>query len=282
MFSPCYTVGLRQKVQFVVVSQFEKIGTLVSVTKMSSSATEESSSRGAQTFSTRTLMGSDEEIWHVYAKQIGALVNEQCNKPVLLGIALKKHSPQILHQILTLLRSNSVWWCLFEKARGCQILKLAVHFWSEESTCNHQLLFVASHSIFQNKSLFFQHLFSLVWNTTYKNKVLSLLNYLLNWKVRDKTTVPHNAGFQAVRERASHSRAAAVRHMGKHTRKRKELFHFCYGIWHCSNSCLIFVHSRCTWATGMHVCWLKFVCQTVLKKKNRLASTKSSLVSVYK
>lgn len=94
---------------FVIVSQFEKIGTLVSVTKMSSSATEESSSRGAQTFSTRTLMGSDEEIWHVYAKQIGALVNEQCNKPVLLGIALKKHSPQILHQILTLLRSNSVW-----------------------------------------------------------------------------------------------------------------------------------------------------------------------------
>lgn len=94
---------------FVIVSQFEKIGTLVSVNKMSSSATEESSSRGAHTFSTRTLMGSDEEIWHVYAKQIGALVNEHCNKPVLLGIALKKHSPQILHQILTLLQSTSVW-----------------------------------------------------------------------------------------------------------------------------------------------------------------------------
>jgi len=94
---------------FVIVSQFEKIGTLVSVNKMSSSATEDSSSSGEHTFSTRTLMGSDEEIWHVYAKQIGALVNEHCSKPVLLGIALKKHSPQILQQILTLLQSNSVW-----------------------------------------------------------------------------------------------------------------------------------------------------------------------------
>ncbi|KAL9950260.1 hypothetical protein ACROYT_G042735 [Oculina patagonica] len=94
---------------FVVVSQFEKIGTLIDVNKMSSSATQDSSSQGSHTFSTRTLMGSDEEIWHVYAKQIGTLVNEHSNKPVLLGIALKKHSPQILQQILKLLQSNRVW-----------------------------------------------------------------------------------------------------------------------------------------------------------------------------
>jgi len=91
----------------VIVSQFEKIGTLISVNKLSS--TEDSSARGTQTFSTRTLMGSDEEIWHVYAKQIGALINETSNKPVLLGIALKKHSPQILQQILRLLHSIKVW-----------------------------------------------------------------------------------------------------------------------------------------------------------------------------
>ncbi|RMX41676.1 proteasome assembly chaperone 3-like [Pocillopora verrucosa] len=92
---------------FLIVSQFEKIGTLVSVNRMS--PTESSSKREAQTFNTRILMGSDEEIWHVYAKQIGALITEHASKPVLLGIALKKHSPQILQQILKLLETNRVW-----------------------------------------------------------------------------------------------------------------------------------------------------------------------------
>ena len=50
-----------------------------------------------------------QEIWHVYAKQIGALINKNSNKPVLLGIALKKHSPQILQQILELVQSSHVW-----------------------------------------------------------------------------------------------------------------------------------------------------------------------------
>ncbi|CAH3116858.1 unnamed protein product [Pocillopora meandrina] len=73
------------------------------------SPTESSSKREAQTFNTRILMGSDEEIWHVYAKQIGALITEHASKPVLLGISLKKHSPQILQQILKLLETNRVW-----------------------------------------------------------------------------------------------------------------------------------------------------------------------------
>ena len=51
-----------------------------------------------------------QEIWHVYAKQIAKLISESSNKPVLLGIALKKHSPQILQQILHLLQANKVWW----------------------------------------------------------------------------------------------------------------------------------------------------------------------------
>ncbi|XP_020625352.1 proteasome assembly chaperone 3-like [Orbicella faveolata] len=80
---------------FVIVSQFEKIGTLVSF-------------KFCQIDSNVNIFIL-QEIWHVYAKQIGALVNEHCSKPVLLGIALKKHSPQILQQILTLLQSNSVW-----------------------------------------------------------------------------------------------------------------------------------------------------------------------------
>nr|XP_058951997.1 proteasome assembly chaperone 3-like isoform X2 [Pocillopora verrucosa] len=42
---------------FLIVSQFEKIGTLVSVNRMS--PTESSSKREAQTFNTRILMGSD-------------------------------------------------------------------------------------------------------------------------------------------------------------------------------------------------------------------------------
>ncbi|XP_073228160.1 proteasome assembly chaperone 3-like [Porites lutea] len=92
---------------FVIVSQFEKIGTLISVNKLSS--TKDASATGMQTFSTKTLIGIDEEIWHVYAKQIAKLISESSNKPVLLGIALKKHSPQILQQILHLLQANRVW-----------------------------------------------------------------------------------------------------------------------------------------------------------------------------
>ncbi|XP_068690356.1 proteasome assembly chaperone 3-like [Montipora foliosa] len=92
---------------FVIVSQLEKMGNLISVNKLSSS--EDASSTGTQTFHTKTLMGSDEEIWHVYAKQIGALVSSSSSKPLLVGIALKKHSPQTLQQILKLLQSNQVW-----------------------------------------------------------------------------------------------------------------------------------------------------------------------------
>ena len=66
----------------------------------------------------KVMFFSLQEIWHVYAKQIGALISENCNKPVLLGLALKKHSPQILQQILTLLQSNRVWWCISSQQSG--------------------------------------------------------------------------------------------------------------------------------------------------------------------
>lgn len=79
----------------------------ISVNKLSTS--EDSSLTGTPTLDTKTLMGSDEEIWHVYAKQIGALICENSNKPLLVGIALKKHSPQTLQQILRLLQLNRVW-----------------------------------------------------------------------------------------------------------------------------------------------------------------------------
>ena len=49
-------------------------------------------------------------------------------------------------------------------------------------TTNYCLLF---HIIYvcTNKSSFVQHFFYLVWNTTYKNKVFCLFNYLINWLV---------------------------------------------------------------------------------------------------
>ncbi|XP_074612418.1 proteasome assembly chaperone 3-like [Acropora palmata] len=102
VFCSCYQDRI-----FVIVSQFEKMGNLISVNKLSTS--EDSSLTGTPTLDTKTLMGSDEEIWHVYAKQIGALICENSNKPLLVGIALKKHSPQTLQQILRLLQLNRVW-----------------------------------------------------------------------------------------------------------------------------------------------------------------------------
>ncbi|XP_015772578.1 PREDICTED: proteasome assembly chaperone 3-like [Acropora digitifera] len=94
VFCSCYQDRI-----FVIVSQFEKMGNLVSFCQLLNFDWSD----------TKTLMGSDEEIWHVYAKQIGALICENSNKPLLVGIALKKHSPQTLQQILKLLQLNRVW-----------------------------------------------------------------------------------------------------------------------------------------------------------------------------
>ncbi|KAK3743502.1 hypothetical protein QZH41_020601 [Actinostola sp. cb2023] len=89
----------------VVVTQFNKFGTMINIKRdkpMSSSLTPNDQPCVQSTYSTKVLLGKDEPIWHVYGRQIAIAVsdeNDHSNRPVLLAIALKKHSPEILHCI---------------------------------------------------------------------------------------------------------------------------------------------------------------------------------------
>ncbi|EDO34478.1 predicted protein [Nematostella vectensis] len=92
----------------VLVTQFQKFGTLVSVTRDQPVARPDQAQGGtdSHTFTTKVLMGDDLPIWHVYGQQIFKAINgEDGCKPVLVAIALQNHSPEILKCILGQLES---------------------------------------------------------------------------------------------------------------------------------------------------------------------------------
>ncbi|XP_031550581.1 proteasome assembly chaperone 3-like [Actinia tenebrosa] len=89
----------------VVVTQYRKFGTLINVKKESTVSRDLSSNQplnNEPVFNTKVLMGKDEPVWHVYGRQIASIIGEkdESNRQVLLAIALKKHSPEILHCIM--------------------------------------------------------------------------------------------------------------------------------------------------------------------------------------
>ncbi|KAG9342989.1 hypothetical protein JZ751_015205 [Albula glossodonta] len=70
---------------FVVLTQYGKIGSLITVTPDS-----KSSDIGTPMFSTKVLLGKDEALTHVCAKNLVTFVSQEAgNRPVLLGLALK-------------------------------------------------------------------------------------------------------------------------------------------------------------------------------------------------
>ncbi|XP_038619794.1 proteasome assembly chaperone 3 isoform X2 [Tachyglossus aculeatus] len=90
---------------FVVVTQYGKMGTLVS---LEPSAIANDIGRPALT--TKVLLGQDEPLIHVFAKNLVTFVSQEGgNKPVLLAVALKDRSVEVVKALKELIRSCQVW-----------------------------------------------------------------------------------------------------------------------------------------------------------------------------
>nr|XP_020498168.1 proteasome assembly chaperone 3 [Labrus bergylta] len=90
---------------FIVVTQYGKIGTLVSVTPDS-----RSNDISTPSFSTKVLLGKDEPLTHVCAKNLATFVSQAAgNRPVLLGLALKDSSLDAIKQMKEVIKTCQVW-----------------------------------------------------------------------------------------------------------------------------------------------------------------------------
>ncbi|XP_062914718.1 proteasome assembly chaperone 3 [Mobula hypostoma] len=90
---------------FLLVTQYGKMGTLISVTPHIVA-----NEIGKSTFSTKILMGKDEPLTHVYAKHLVTFVCEESgNKPVLLALALKDPNLESIKSIKQLIQSCRLW-----------------------------------------------------------------------------------------------------------------------------------------------------------------------------
>ncbi|KAM9843890.1 proteasome assembly chaperone 3 [Aulostomus maculatus] len=90
---------------FVVITQYGKIGTLISVTPES-----RCNDFSTPAFSTKVLLGKDEPLTHVCGKNLATFVSEEAgNRPVLLGLALKDSSVDAIKQMKDIIKSCQVW-----------------------------------------------------------------------------------------------------------------------------------------------------------------------------
>ncbi|XP_029014776.1 proteasome assembly chaperone 3 [Betta splendens] len=90
---------------FIVITQYGKIGTLVSVTPDS-----RSNDISTPTFSTKVLLGKDEPLTHVCAKHLATFASQEAsNRPVLLGLALKDSSIESIKEMKEIIKSCKVW-----------------------------------------------------------------------------------------------------------------------------------------------------------------------------
>ncbi|XP_047184319.1 proteasome assembly chaperone 3 [Scophthalmus maximus] len=90
---------------FIVLTQYGKIGTLVSVTPDS-----RSNDISTPSLSTKVLLGKEEPLTHVFAKNLATFVSQEAgNRPVLLGLALKDFSIDSIKQMKELIKSCQVW-----------------------------------------------------------------------------------------------------------------------------------------------------------------------------
>lgn len=89
----------------IVLTQYGKMGTLISVTPDS-----RSNDISTPTFSTKILLGKDEPLTHVCAKNLASFVSQEAgNRPVLLGLALKDSSIDSIKQMKEIIKSCQVW-----------------------------------------------------------------------------------------------------------------------------------------------------------------------------
>ncbi|KAM3863540.1 proteasome assembly chaperone 3 [Diretmus argenteus] len=90
---------------FVVLTQYGKIGTLISVTPDS-----KSNDISTPMFSTKVLLGKEEPLTHVCAKNLATFVSREAgNRPVLLGLSLKDSSIEAIKHMKDIIKSCQVW-----------------------------------------------------------------------------------------------------------------------------------------------------------------------------
>ncbi|KAG7459969.1 hypothetical protein MATL_G00216230 [Megalops atlanticus] len=90
---------------FVVLTQYGKMGTLISVTPDS-----RTTDISTPMFTTKVLLGKDEALTHVCAKQLATFVSQEAgNRPVLLGLALKDSSIEGIKAMKDMIKSCQVW-----------------------------------------------------------------------------------------------------------------------------------------------------------------------------
>ncbi|XP_068435150.1 proteasome assembly chaperone 3 isoform X1 [Clinocottus analis] len=90
---------------FIVLTQYGKMGTLISVTPDS-----RSNDISTPAFTTKVLLGKDEPLTHVCAKNLATFVSQEAgNRPVLLGLALKDSSIDAIKQMKEIIKSCQVW-----------------------------------------------------------------------------------------------------------------------------------------------------------------------------
>ncbi|XP_028843291.1 proteasome assembly chaperone 3 [Denticeps clupeoides] len=90
---------------FVVLTQYGKIGTLVSITPDSRSG-----DISLPLYTTKVLLGKDEPLTHVCAKNVATFVSQESgNQPVLLGLALKDSTMDSIRVMKEMIKSCQVW-----------------------------------------------------------------------------------------------------------------------------------------------------------------------------
>ncbi|XP_064607289.1 proteasome assembly chaperone 3-like [Liolophura sinensis] len=87
---------------FIVVTQLQKLGTLVHISKDVLVAEDTQ-----LTFTTKTLLGKDEPLIHVIARNIAVALNT--SKPIVLGLALRDTSRETTKTIENIILENKVW-----------------------------------------------------------------------------------------------------------------------------------------------------------------------------
>ncbi|XP_023869440.1 proteasome assembly chaperone 3 [Salvelinus sp. IW2-2015] len=90
---------------FIVLTQYGKIGSLVSITPDSRSG-----DISTAMFTTKVFLGKEEALTHVCAKNLATFVSQEAgNRPVLLGLALKDSSIEAIKAMKDVIKSCQVW-----------------------------------------------------------------------------------------------------------------------------------------------------------------------------
>ena len=89
---------------FIVVSQLERLGTLVELTRERENFDD---GCAPPTFNTKVLLGKDDPLTHVMARNIVSKI--PVSKPILIAMALKDTKPETIRSLEELVHMHRTW-----------------------------------------------------------------------------------------------------------------------------------------------------------------------------